>query len=78
MYVDKAHPTGITRDKLMRLPESQQRRPGWREMVRDPELYARGAVRHPDHATIVLHSWHRVLMNTEHQATAMRFVAFLD
>jgi hypothetical protein len=37
-----------------------------------------GAVRHPDHATIVLRDWHRVLMNTEHRAEAMRHVAFLD
>jgi len=78
VYVDDAHPSGITLDELMQLPESRQRRAGRREMVRDPELYAKGAVRHPDHATIVLHGWHRVLMNTESQATAMRFVAFLD
>jgi hypothetical protein len=47
-------------------------------MVRDPEVYAQGAVRHPDHATIRLHGWHRVLMNTEREARAMRHVAFLD
>jgi hypothetical protein len=46
--------------------------------VRDPELYARGSVHHPDHATIELHGWHRVLMNTEQGARAMRHVAFLD
>jgi hypothetical protein len=49
-----------------------------RRMVRDPELYAKGAVRHPDHNTIVLRGWHRVLMNTEQGARAMRHVAFLD
>ena len=47
-------------------------------MTRDPELYARGAVRHPDHATIVLRGWHRVVMNTEQSARAMQHVAFLD
>ena len=47
-------------------------------MVRDPELYAKGSVRHPDHNTIVLPYWHRVLMNTEQRARAMRHVAFLD
>jgi hypothetical protein len=31
-----------------------------------------------DHATITPHGWHRVLMNTESQAKAMRNVAFLD
>ena len=47
-------------------------------MVRDPELYAKGTVRHPDHVTIYLATWHRVLMNTEQRAQAMRHVAFLD
>lgn len=51
---------------------------GWRLMMRDPELYARGSVRHPDHQTLELRGWHLVLMNTEHQAAAMRHVAFLD
>jgi hypothetical protein len=31
-----------------------------------------------DHATITLHGWHRVLMNTEGQSKAMGNVAFLD
>jgi hypothetical protein len=47
-------------------------------MTRDPELFARGTVRHPDHATITLRGWHRVVMNTEHSARAMRHVMFLD
>jgi len=47
-------------------------------MTRNPELYAKGTVRHPDHATIVLADWHRVVMNTEQGALAMRHVAFLD
>ena len=34
--------------------------------------------RHPDHATVVLPGWHRVLMNTEQGARAMRHVVFLD
>ena len=77
VYVDESHPMGISREKFMRLPTSR-RRAGWVEMVRNPELYAKGAVRHPDHATIVRHGWHRVLMNTEHEARAMRHVALLD
>jgi hypothetical protein len=57
-------------------PSTFRRR--YRLMVRDPELFARGTVRHPDHATIELHGWHRVVMNTENRASAMRHVAFLD
>ena len=47
-------------------------------MQRNPALYAKGRVRHSDHATIVLHDWHQVLMNRESDAPAMRHVAFLD
>lgn len=77
VYVNDAHPTGITTPEFELLSPAQ-RRSGWWEMVRDPELYAKGSVRHPDHNTIVLHGWHRVLMNTEHDARAMQHVAFLD
>jgi hypothetical protein len=50
----------------------------WRQMIRDPELYAKGTVRHRDHATVVLREWHRVLMSTERDARANLHVAFLD
>jgi hypothetical protein len=51
---------------------------GWTPMLRDPELYVRGPVRHPDHATVLLRGWHRVLMNTESLARAASNVVFLD
>jgi hypothetical protein len=76
VYVNSQHRQGISESRYLRLPE--QRRRSYTRMVRDPEVFAKGAVRHPDHATIVLRDWHRVLMNTEHQAAAMRHVAFLD
>ena len=47
-------------------------------MYRDANVYARGRVRHPDHKTIFLNGWHRVLMNTENEAPGMRKVVFLD
>ena len=77
VYVDAEHPTGISPEEFDALPLSKPRgdRVG---MVRNPELYAKGEVRHPDHNTIALHYWHRVLMNTEQGARAMRHVAFLD
>ena len=40
-------------------------------MRRNPGVYARGAVRHSDHATITLPFWHRVIMNTETQSRTM-------
>jgi hypothetical protein len=57
---------------------SRSKRQHWFPMTADPELYAKGSVRHPDHATIVLQVWHRVVMNTETRARAMRFVTFVD
>lgn len=50
----------------------------WETRMRNPELYVRGEVRHPDHATLWLPGWHRVLMNTEGEAPGARFVTFLD
>jgi hypothetical protein len=50
----------------------------WRIMQRDMAAYGRGTVCHPDHRTVTLHDWHRILMNTESQAPAMQHVAFLD
>lgn len=51
---------------------------GWNVMKRNPGVYVRGRVSHRDHKTIVLAFWHRVVMNTEFQAPAMRHVSFLD
>ena len=47
-------------------------------MRRNLGVYVKGRIRHPDHASIRLYGWHRVLMNTEGQSKAMRNVAFLD
>jgi hypothetical protein len=61
---------------LTRSPEAKGW--GWRPMLRNGNVYVRGRIRHADHATITLHGWHRVLMNTESQSKALRNVAFLD
>ena len=47
-------------------------------MRRNPKVYVRGRVRHPDHKTVMLDGWHEVLSNTENLSHAMRNVAFLD
>ena len=78
VWVNARHPSGISDARHRRLTEQQRRNGGWTRFVRDPELYAKGAIRHPDHATIVLPGWHRVAMNTEQGARATRHVAFLD
>ena len=51
---------------------------GWTQMRRNAGVYARGTVRHADHATIALPCWHQVLMNTENETPTMANVAFLD
>ncbi len=50
----------------------------WQQMLRNPDVYVKGTVKHRDHATIRLDGWHRVEMNTETQSAAMSRVAFLD
>ncbi len=50
----------------------------WRQMRRNAQVYVRGRVWHPDHKTLELRDWHRVLMNTEHMAPGLSAVTFLD
>lgn len=76
VYVRTSTGEMVSENEYNQLPESERR--GFRDMVRDAEVYARGKVSHPDHATIQLQEWHRVFMNTENQAKAMRNVVFVD
>lgn len=80
VYVCGQHPNGVTEDQYRRIlaEKPSARNWGWRMMRRNPGVFVKGRVRHADHATITLHGWHRVLMNTEGQSKAMRNVAFLD
>jgi len=78
VYVSRRYPRGLTHNAFAALSEKARLRESWTQMVRDAEVYAKGTIRHSDHATIVLPTWHRVEMNTEQGARAMRHVAFLD
>jgi hypothetical protein len=80
VYVCSRHPNGVTvaEYKGILAGNPQAKGWGWRSMRRNPGVYVRGRVRHTDHATITLHGWHRVVMNTEGRSKAMRNVAFLD
>ena len=80
VYVCSRYPNGVTRARYEAIltGNSKARGWGWRAMRRNPAVYVKGRIRHADHATITLHGWHRVLMNTEGQSKAMRNVAFLD
>jgi len=79
VYVHAKYPDGVSEKEYERiLARKDTMRGSWRVMVRNAAVYARGTVRHPDHKTITLHGWHRVLMNTETQTRSMAKVAFLD
>ena len=80
VYVCSRHPNGVTEAQYKGILAGNPKAKGWgwTTMRRNPGVYVRGRIRHADHATITLHGWHRVLMNTEGQSKAMRNVAFLD
>jgi len=80
VYVCNRHPNGVTASQYRTIlsRNNQAKIWGWRTMRRNPSVFVRGRVRHSDHATVTLHGWHRVLMNTESESSAMRNVAFLD
>jgi hypothetical protein len=74
------HPNGVTEKEYKGILARDKKAKGWgwRVMRRNPQVFVKGRIRHADHATVTLHGWHRVLLNTETQAKAMRNVAFLD
>ena len=80
VYVCPRHPNGVSakEHQLILTANPRAKAWGWRAMRRNAGVFVRGRVRHADHKTIVLHGWHRVLLNTEGQAAAARNVAFLD
>lgn len=80
VYICGQHPLGITEREYEKLlsRKPNARSWGWTIQRRNPAVFARGRIRHADHATICLPVWHQVVMNTEGQSAAMRFVAFLD
>ncbi len=79
MFVPR-YPNGFTPSQRERIVANNPKAKGWNWQVMrwNPGVYVNGRVRHADHKTIVLHGWHRVLMNTENQSLRSRNVAFLD
>ena len=80
VYVCSRHPNGVTEAQYKAILAGSPKAKGWgwRTMRRNLGVYVKGRIRHADHATITLHGWHRVVMNTEGQSKAMQNVAFLD
>ena len=71
------YPNGLPTERYNRLIASnpKAKRWNWRPMQRQAIVYVKGQIRHPDHATIQLDGWHRVLMNSESRSEK---VVFLD
>lgn len=77
VYVCRQYPNGLTSRQYKKLVKRSPRTRylDWRTLRRNPLVYARGKVRHKDHATITLRYWHQVAMNQE---STSKHVAFLD
>lgn len=56
------------------LEKSEHRLIGYRQRTTDARVYARGWVRHPDHKTVNLKCWHRVVMNGEIVSGSVKFL----
>jgi hypothetical protein len=80
VHVCSRHPNGVTGPEYKGILAGNWKAKGWgwRTMRRNAGVYVRARIRHADHKTVMLQGWHRVLMNTETQAKAMRNLAFLD
>lgn len=76
IYVCSRRPNGVSERAYRRLLESQPgaRSWGWVERVRNPRVFVRGAIRHPDHRTLQLPTWHRVLLSMEELSPTVAFV----
>lgn len=77
VHVCRQFPNGLTDSQYGRLlsQKPEWKKAAWTTMVRNPEAYAKGRISHPDHKTVVLSGWHRVVMNAE---VVSKNVAFLD
>jgi hypothetical protein len=77
VYVSSKYPRGLTEGQYHRLLQHDRvaQKLTWQVMRRNPQVFAKGKIRHPDHKTINLPFWHRVVMNVEGQVDN---VVFLD
>ena len=80
VFVSREYPNGLSESRYRQLlkKDPTKARLRWSVLRQNPQAYVRGTVRHPDHKTIRLDEWHRVLTNTENQAPSMRHLVFID
>ena len=70
-YTEQELRRKVRRDPSFRFKRRETR-------VANPEMYVRGHVSHPDHATIKLEGWHRVMINRERPMGHSSKIVFLD
>lgn len=76
VYVCRRFPNGLVESEYKKyITEYPSDKQNWQTMVREPRVYGKGRVTHKDHKTVILHGWHRVIMNDE---VSSNKVAFLD
>jgi len=80
IYLCRNRPNGLREKEYRKLLQGRPSAKNWNWQAQrvNPGVFARGDIRHPDHRTITLHDWHRVLMNTENESRTMSKVAFID
>jgi hypothetical protein len=80
VYVNRKYPKALTSARYARLLHEKPalRKLPWKIMRRNMTVFVKGRIRHPDHKTVHLASWHQVVPNTETEAPSMRHVAFID
>ncbi len=79
VYVCRYYPNGVTESEYKRLVERNpnEAKSNWTTMRRNPEAYVKGKIRHPDHKTVELGFWYRVVPNAEFTSNGLRMAAFL-
>lgn len=80
VYVCRKYPAGLDEEKYKKVLKEKPRAKswGWNRMKRNMTVYGRGRVKHRDHKTVTLNSWHRILPNRESDAPFIETLAFLD
>lgn len=74
-------PLGLSEKDRAKYVSENPKAKRWRWEVRrggNIKVWARGTVRHPEHATLVLDIWHEVVPNTEAQSKTAQHLAFVD
>lgn len=81
VYVNSLYPEGLTEKEYQELlkKDKEAKNYRWESRVKNPDVYAKGKITHPDHKTLDLKDiWHRIVLNTEDKAPFANVVSFID